>query len=980
MALPAFRFRFFIFIWLGVCLFGISGQVASQHRHFLQFTYKEGLPSNEVYYAIQDSRGFIWFGTDAGIAIFDGLEFRVYGKESGIPGTAVFKLYEDQSGRIWVLTNDGRPCYWKNGTFFNAGNDPMLAGIETEGFASHIWEDEMGNIFLSWKYSGLIQITPDGQTIPIVSKVGQPLNLRVYDIMPKDDRYLVAATNNGVFLIDKETHRYDTLQFDLAFITRSVFLTDSSLLFQELGKMYRAFPPNYERELIHSGNINAYVNFFNRIEGQGIFVGVEQGMLRFETEELWDQPGEWFFNRESVSWTMKDREDNIWITTLGSGVFQLGRRAQEGRVYDASDGMEGSMCSGITVSEAGEILVGLEYGRYATINEKGLENHRLYPDLTGKTGSTISHFLHHSSSGDWFIGRNHIFLKTPGGSTRYMNLNTLGIAMLEEERLLFLTSLKAFLSSVAEFPIAKQGIKQYWTERKVIHTTIHSFTADEEGNVYVATDEGLFRYSLEDSTVLLSDDQLLKEGVVSMDLDLEGRLWLAVGGLGVAIWEGDSVKMIDPDDGLSSPMVKHLFVDEEDQVWVTTMNGLNRIYGRGGENKVVCYGEIDGLPAGNLNQVFVKGDQVLVTSDQGLAVLSKQALSKPEPEPVLELDSVNISPGQVLPWSQNSLHLRYRSIDFSNQGGMIFQYRLIGEDSAWHATDDRSLHFNKLAPGDYRFQLFALNREGRTSDKTVDFQFEILPPWWETWWFRISAVLMLISIFGTIFYLTARRVQRQAEFKVRLAEAEHRALRMQMNPHFIFNALNSIKGVYATGDRRKADRYLYEFSGLIRGVLELSGADLISIDEELRLAESYLELNRLRFEDKLTFRIDVPDTLGTDTLAIPPLTIQPIIENAVFHGIVPKDGPGEVHIWMEQPGDWIVCHVRDDGIGRKAATLIKKAHDHAEKSTEITRERLAWFNDQDRAVPDMEIIDHVDAAGEPAGTEVVFYLKPKSLY
>lgn len=219
-----------------------------------------------------------------------------------------------------------------------------------------------------------------------------------------------------------------------------------------------------------------------------------------------------------------------------------------------------------------------------------------------------------------------------------------------------------------------------------------------------------------------------------------------------------------------------------------------------------------------------------------------------------------------------------------------------------------------------------------------------------------------------------RMQQVEQAFEQRLAETEMAALRAQMNPHFIFNCLNSIK-LYATdNDAAKAADYLTKFSRLIRLVLENSRSERITLQNELHALSLYLEMEAMRFKDKLTFSIDISPGIDSDFIEIPPLLIQPYVENAIWHGLMHKQEGGTVQLRVEQPGDNLLrVTISDDGVGRQKAAELKSKSATPRKSfgMEVTSERIALINQLYQTRTQVQIKDLVDASGEPAGTVVV---------
>ncbi|MBE9480960.1 MAG: histidine kinase, partial [Bacteroidetes bacterium] len=203
---------------------------------------------------------------------------------------------------------------------------------------------------------------------------------------------------------------------------------------------------------------------------------------------------------------------------------------------------------------------------------------------------------------------------------------------------------------------------------------------------------------------------------------------------------------------------------------------------------------------------------------------------------------------------------------------------------------------------------------------------------------------------------------------------QQKLLRSQMNPHFIFNSLSSIQGFIMEKHPRTASRYLSRFATLVRNILDSSAEELVPLDKEISTIENYLELQKVRYEGKFEYVIEVDETLETETISIPPMLAQPFIENSIEHGFKYKDGKGNIKVRFGLNGNLIRFEVIDDGIGREKAIeiLLKQNKDHRSMATDITRERLAILNKKLKKKITLEIIDLKNKAGLGTGTKVVF--------
>jgi LytS/YehU family sensor histidine kinase len=259
----------------------------------------------------------------------------------------------------------------------------------------------------------------------------------------------------------------------------------------------------------------------------------------------------------------------------------------------------------------------------------------------------------------------------------------------------------------------------------------------------------------------------------------------------------------------------------------------------------------------------------------------------------------------------------------------------------------------------------------------------IHPPFWQTWWFHTLSVLMLAGLlYSGLRYriaqvrkeerLQSEHTRQQAAFQKKVSELEMQALRAQMNPHFIFNCLNSINGYILENQPDEASDYLAKFARLIRLILQNSNAPTVSLENELEALDLYLKMEALRFEGKFTFEIQCDQSIEAKYLEIPPLLIQPYVENAIWHGLLHKKEEGHLSIHLLQEEGLLLCSIEDDGIGRKRSIELKSKTATKKKSMgmKITAQRLELLTQLHGKQAKVEVIDLVDAQGSACGTRV----------
>jgi LytS/YehU family sensor histidine kinase len=333
----------------------------------------------------------------------------------------------------------------------------------------------------------------------------------------------------------------------------------------------------------------------------------------------------------------------------------------------------------------------------------------------------------------------------------------------------------------------------------------------------------------------------------------------------------------------------------------------------------------------------------------------------------------------VLKYNQNSLGIFFNAIDLSiSNSNPEYSYKLLPLDTSWSIpSKTKSVSFAQLPSGAYKFVVRAKDRASGWSKPAV-FRFTITPPFWAEWWFRLIIISIGSFIIISIFRARIRKIKNDAFIQTQLKELEMKALKAQMNPHFIYNALNSIQSLIASDKKDEGIHYIGSFSRLLRQVLDNSENNVISLDKELETIGLYIQLESLRLDVQLHYKKIIPQNIVTEFEKIPPLILQPFVENALWHGLSRKEGDKEIKITVSLNTDWLVCDITDNGIGREKAEQLKSNSTaiHQSKGIGITRKRLIDFNENGLVAP-VEFFDLYDDKKNPAGTRVTVRIKRK---
>ena len=524
------------------------------------------------------------------------------------------------------------------------------------------------------------------------------------------------------------------------------------------------------------------------------------------------------------------------------------------------------------------------------------------------------------------------------------------------------------------------------------------FEFDRTGNYAYLLSSVLHRVELQTGKVeLLKLDPKLNPQALELAHaveDKDGFLWITnvqfTGRFKIA---GDSLIMLDAytvQNGLASTMVHEMVGDPSGRMWLFTDSGINCVQPE--TREVRYFGTNEGLP-----QVYIDPRQILTLDDGRIITVNNNGLIVFHPDSLWHSISATAVPvalkqvrmnGEPLVWDVDINYLQEITVPFGNhvvdiqfQGleyptaeRLTYSYRL-QKDNEWIGIGlNKLVTLPRLEPGNYTFQVKATLPAGTAPIRSLAI-YVPTPIYRQAWFILLSALIFLSAVY--LLYLSrVRRIKKaeaeKTEVNQKIAELELTALRSQMNPHFMFNSLNSIKDFILHAQPQKAAEYLSDFAHLIRTILQHSRQKRITLQEELETLMLYIELEQLRFDQRFQLHCMVGEDVAMDDVKIPPMLLQPYIENAIWHGLMHKKEPGNLTLQFVRNNGAIHCIIEDDGVGRDKAMELKSLSARRYKSMGmgITKDRIQIINSMESLGISVEIKDKMLDNGDPAGTRV----------
>lgn len=476
--------------------------------------------------------------------------------------------------------------------------------------------------------------------------------------------------------------------------------------------------------------------------------------------------------------------------------------------------------------------------------------------------------------------------------------------------------------------------------------------------------------------------------------DSEGNIWAGLYLGGVVCYPGGILSSSGMINYLGNKSVSSILEDNSGNIWFTTMeDGIYYLPARSNllYTAPKIYSQKDSLESEEKPKAVTDfiDLQSNILQQPGFRIISTDTSFHDTIPPSIYISGLKIMEQDTLvqahfdlPYDKNFLKINFAGFAYSNPEALKYKYKMEGIDKTWIFTDNTLAQYTTLPAGNYFFSVSAMNKNGIWSDSPAIISFTIYPPYWKTWWFiSLSVFIVAGGIFLAFFIRVTQIKQREkekAEITRQMANAELQALRAQMNPHFIFNTLSSIQYFITTNETGEALKYLSKFAKLMRKIMDNSKKPAIQVKDELEALRLYLDLESLRFKNKFDYAISVDEKIDVNDDEIPPMLIQPYIENAILHGLMNKNGTnekGNLLIEIKKQERMIVCAIEDNGVGREKSKEINRAkiNRHVSSGMSITQNRLEILNTMHRSNLSVNITD-LKRGQEAVGTRVEIFI------
>ncbi|MFO7829099.1 MAG: histidine kinase [Bacteroidales bacterium] len=1063
-------FIFFLFV---------TYEITGQSFYCRNYTINDGLPNNTINTLFKDSRGFLWIGTDAGAARFDGNNFNILYSLDGLAGDKIISITEDEKGFLWFACEDeGITRYNEN---------------EVKSFTTHdgLISNKITTLHYSNKFNLLCIGTENGLTIFDGNEFkSYPQNLNfpkqrfhITSFLEGENSILAFTDGNGLYHYIPSTDEFKRMPIANPLFFSSVF---SSLITQKKDTIISinrkgfkftgkdrtfindsiGYISDFTEDSDHNIWIAANSSFnntgglyqfdHNNIQRYNDYLNIESNnilALEFDTEEniLWigtKENGLYLYPRNNFCYYKKedfnidhflindmylDDSNHLWITTTKDVIeilpdktfniypfslfekkfYQFIENEIKVKYYYLKD-PTGSYEKYDRLIKKGKYpyqnpYMVMDGETQQKIPATSLYKPLKYDVLVQKSLKRLNSIQKDQNDNTWIGSNAGIFkINKQTSEIEYFDLEGIdfsGFIFGPDNELIVTSWSDLFIYNNIEKNLNHRVINYF---ENITPVNINKIKIHNDKIWFVSENTGLFSY---ENNIIKSFYNSTNDYKSFNDICFDQNGNIILGGKNGIIYishlEKDSIVHqfnISKKNDLEGTSIRWLNCTNDNFLIAGTNSGmniidLNKLYQKGEVYlKKIVHSQGFTDYSGEISLIDTSGNLWIGTHNHLIQANIEKLKNNNYNNYNFYIESIEINNEHldlsdysnvdfwlgipqskiILPAHKNSITFKYDVIRFLDYDNIRFSYKLEGSNQDWSPTvKDRRAVFQNLKPGDYRFRIKIINTADFENTQELAVNFKINPPFWANWWFYIPLILFLLFLIWLIIFLRTKYIQKRernyAEISERVAEFEMKALRSQMNPHFIFNAINSIQNYMLDNDIDSALGYLSDFAKLIRITLDNVSKKRISLDEELNYLKYYLNLEKMRFDKNFDIEIILPAEFNHRKIKIPPMIIQPFVENAIKHGFVYKKEDAKLKLEFKIVKDHILqCIIEDNGIGRsKSRELNKNNKSHQSKGIFITHERLSLLNQtQNKKGYKIQTIDLYDEYNLPCGTRV----------
>lgn len=926
----------------------------------------------DIYDAIQDHYNNYWFATDRGVIMHDGYRFTTV-TSPDMKSASAFGFVKDSQGTIYFFNLHHQIFRIKNehiDLFYEIPEEMRYHEID-------LAVDTKDHLIIQAR--GLVRISPDGQSVKVITKATfDGTNGPIIMQQLKDGSTISVSFKGEIFkqrfgkqLPHKKIFLEGIPEGDYSSIYNWFTIHDKIYgIDRQSMRVYQYHPESesFTYQTTFNTNLSTGTIWVYTTKDRIWLSGTSNGIYVFDAnlKPLYD--GERIYKNHFISDILTDHEGNILLNTFDEGVMVIPDPNIQAFSFDFNE-----KTSRISSSND-QVFISTNKGNVYQFNQgkpQLIFSDPLAKDIDAMDCWTAQQLLY-LSCGDGL----KILQIGEGQPKEKMHFKgSFKRGYFEEDS----TFLLAYNFGIVDYKLQPNG--KLLEVKRVLKKRAYCVSRNSESKtIYGGISDGLTLVYKDGRTdVVTINDTIVYPNDIIND---NNTIYIGTRKHGILVYTNDKLAYtIDIDSRIRKMQLY------DNQLYILTVDGLIVTDLKG--KHVRKLNKSSGLLYDQIAQFHIANGYLYITNSESIEFISLDKLASTSKVIPLRLSSVMVNnqafDNKELNADQKNLHFTFNANSIRYRENIEYHYRLLGLDEQWQTLpyDENELIFNALPSGNYTLEVYSVN-EGLKS-APVRFDFSIAAPFHQRWWFYLLIIILSGLVIALIFlsrirYIRKKNIEKLEKQRIQtdLLETELKALRSQMNPHFIFNSLNSIQELILKEDTDASYDYIVLFADLVRSTLNYSNKDFIPIEDELEFLNVYLSLEKLRFKDDFTYSIEYD---GEEEIKLPSLLVQPFIENALLHGLLHKQGEKKLSIRFEFNGE-LKCIIEDNGIGRKKSSEIgeRQGRKHESFALEAITKRLQIFNERDaESVGHYEISD-LYPDQEETGTRIVIYLPYRPNY
>ncbi|WP_230035000.1 histidine kinase [Chryseobacterium sp. Bi04] len=945
----------------------------------VNYSEEEGLNSSYTYTLSQDLNGFIWIGSDNGLFRFDGKEFKQYNKADGLKNIEVLSCHQLSNGEIFILSFLNDFAYLKDGRIINSDSNKELKKMHFEHNPSiYIHQDAIYMYAPGNPKNMYIYRNGKVNTIPLFINGDGSSHAISFDL---SNHLLYLADKSGkknIEAYDIVTRKKTSCNIPLGKKTM-VYRKDSFYIFKSQGKIeiYKLHDKfTFKKIQTYFTNENIQHVFIDK--NYGIWLSLENGGALHFKQTLLDSrklsdPVK-FLDQYVINSILADHDNNIWFSTQNNGIYFITDKFLKSYMHLPIKNNSAYITA----------IAGNDSGIFLGYNEakSGIYRSHTIKDIVFEKNRKIEHKAIFSEGNTVIFGLSRSLIQYNTATKKKYILNA---SDYNPKNVLPYIQGSVLICS-------NDGLTAYnynaHTYSKILQQErIYTALLYDTDSLFVGNFKDLYKMNTR-----TKKKSLFLEGYYFTDIKkLSHNLYVGATNLnGIILFSNSKIlKRLTQGSGLLTSQIKKIEVENKNVFWASTNSGLSRVEIRGTAIKINNFTQTDGLPSNVVAGCVIKGDTLFAGTSKGLGILSIRNLlsQKKFIHKKVIINSITIGSQEFFNLQQkltsqtpnNNIVFNLSFPDYASQGKISYKYKIEGLNDTWETSSSSKIILNSLPPGTYTFKVLGLGYNGKQSYTSTDVNFKIEPKFWQTWWFKflmivLGAVILFILI--TLYFQKKRNKKLEnLYYEKKIAELELQAIKAQINPHFIYNCLNSIQFLLYKKDYAETENYLDIFSQMIRKTLHYSEKTFMPIQEEVEYLSLYLNMEKLRLKEQFDYSIHISETVDK-SWTIPSLLIQPFVENAIKHGVSAlADRKGKIDIRFDYSGSSLCITVEDNGngISSKDQTIIKSGS----FGVKLSQKRIETFK-QLFETNIILVIKNLSEQGQEheQGTQIKIYITP----